>query len=218
MTPTRIVLVDDHAVVRAGLRSYLESFADLRVVGEAASGEDLLAHIADWSPDVVLMDVLLPGGIDGIETTRRLLRRSPEMRVVVLTAFTDDARVVAALRAGAIGYVRKDAAPEALLDAVRAAAEGRSNLDPAIATALVAELVADGPPLAEPLTEREHEVLRQLARGTSNRAIADALGIGEETVKSHVASILAKLQAGHRTRAVVAALKQGLIGLDEIEM
>lgn len=218
MSVIRIVLVDDHAVVRAGLRSYLESFDDLEVVGEAASGEALLADIEGWAPDLVVMDVLLPGGMDGIEATRRLARLALPTRVVVLTAFTDDARIVAALRAGAIAYVRKDAAPEALLDAVRGAARGRSNLDPAIAAALLADVAQPGAASEAELTERELEVLRRMAHGESNRGIAAALVIGEETVKSHVGSILGKLQAAHRTRAVVAALKQGLISLDDIDL
>ena len=133
MEPTRLVLVDDHRVVRRGLRSFLEAFPDITVVGEASSGEEVLAEVEGWLPDVVIMDLLMPGGIDGIEATRRVRSITPHTQVVVLTAYTDDARVMAALRAGAIGYVRKDAEPEVLLAAVRAAARGQSMLDPAIA-------------------------------------------------------------------------------------
>jgi len=213
--PIRVALVDDHAVVRAGLRSFLESFGDLVVVGEAATGEALLDQAVGWRADVVLVDVLLPGGIDGIETTRRLARAMPDVRVVVLTAFTDDDRLVAALRAGALGFVRKDAAPEALLEAVRAASRGRSNLDMGAMAALLADAADEGL-VPEPLTPREVDVLRLMAGGLANREIAEALSIGEETVKTHVASILAKLGADQRTRAVVVALRRGLVALDDV--
>lgn len=213
----RLVLVDDHHVVRRGLRSFLDSFADITVIGEAANGEELLTKVEQWRPDVVVMDLLMPGGITGIETTRRLRILLPQIQVVVLTAYTDEARVIAALRVGAIGYVRKDAAPDLLLSAVRSAALGRSVLDPKIAGAVLQELLEQSS--VEPgLTERELEVLRQLAHGRTNREIAMQLIISEETVKSHVGNILAKLQLAHRTQAALYALKQGVVGLDELEI
>lgn len=213
----RVVLVDDHHIVRRGLRSFLDSFDDISVIGEAANGEELLAKVEAWLPDVVLMDLLMPGGMTGIETTQKLRTVSPHTQVVVLTAFTDEARVIAALRVGAIGYVRKDAAPDLLLSAVRGAALGRSVLDPKIAGAVLQELLEQS--TIEPgLTERETEVLRQLAHGRTNRAIAEALVISEETVKTHVGNILAKLHLAHRTQAALYALKQGLVGLDEVEV
>jgi len=129
----RVVLVDDHRVVRQGLRSYLESFPDLQVIGEASNGEEALKYLPDWLPDVVVMDLLMPGGIDGVETIRRLSATLPQIRVIALTSYSDDARVIAVLRAGARGYVRKDAAPAILLTAIRAAAQGQTMLDPAIA-------------------------------------------------------------------------------------
>jgi two-component system, NarL family, response regulator LiaR len=211
----RLVLVDDHHVVRRGLRSFLESFADIVVVGEAANGEALLEKLESWLPDVVLMDLLMPGGMDGITTTAQVRKIAPHTQVVVLTAFTDEARVVAALRAGAIGYVRKDARPELLLTAVRAAARGQSTLDPSIATSLLQDLTRRALPGQE-LTDREMDVLRQLAGGRTNREIAENLGIGDETVKSHVGNILAKLQLAHRAQVIAYALKQGLISLDEL--
>ena len=217
MKPTKLVLVDDHAVVRRGIRTYLESFADLIVVGEAESGETLLAHLEDWLPDVIIMDLLMPGGMDGIQTTQQIRQISPHTRVVVLTAHTDEARVVAALRAGAIGYVRKDAEPELLLTAVRSAARGQSILDPAVAGSVLQELVAHTA-TANDLTEREMTVLRLLAHGRTNREIATELNVSDETVKTHVGNILSKLQMAQRTQAVVVALKQGLISLDEIEL
>jgi NarL family two-component system response regulator LiaR len=213
----RLVLVDDHRVVRRGLRSFLEAFPDITVVGEASSGEAALEELEAWLPDLVIMDLLLPGGMDGIEATRRIRSITPHTQVVVLTAYTDEARVVAALRAGAIGYVRKDARPEVLLAAVRAAARGQSMLDPAIAGTVLQELVASAQ-VQEDLTERELQVLRLLAHGRTNRQIADELIVGVETVKTHVGNILAKLHLAHRTQAVIRALKQGLISLDEIEL
>jgi NarL family two-component system response regulator LiaR len=217
MDTIRLVLVDDHRVVRRGLRSFLEAFPDITIVGEATSGEEVLEKVEGWLPDVVIMDLLMPGGIDGIETTHRVRSITPRTQVVVLTAHTDDARVVAALRAGAIGYVRKDAEPEILLSAVRAAARGQSMLDPAIAGSVLQELVSSAK-IMEDLTDREMEVLRLLAHGRTNREIAEELVVGAETVKTHVGNILAKLHLAHRTQAVIHALKRGLISLDEIEL
>ncbi len=217
MDVIRLVLVDDHRVVRRGLCSYLEAFPDITVVGEASSGEQALEQIESWLPDVVIMDLLMPGGIDGIETTRRVRAITPHTQVVVLTAYVDDARVVGALRAGAIGYVRKDAEPEILLAAVRAAARGQSMLDPAIAGSVLQDLVGSTE-VQDDLTEREMEVLRLLAGGRTNREIAEEMVVGAETVKTHVGNILAKLHIAHRTQAVIHALKQGLISLDEIEL
>jgi NarL family two-component system response regulator LiaR len=217
MESIRLVLVDDHRVVRRGLRSYLEAYPDITIVGEASTGEEALAQIEGWLPDVVVMDLLMPGGMDGIETTRRIRAVTPHTQVVVLTAYTDDARVVAALRAGAIGYVRKEAAPEVLLAAVRAAARGQSMLDPAIAGSVLQDL-ARSAGVRDDLTAREVQVLRLLAHGRTNREIADELVVGAETVKTHVGNILAKLHLAHRTQAVIQALKEGLISLDEIEL
>lgn len=217
MNEIRLVLVDDHSVVRRGLRTYLESFDEIKVVGEAASGEDALANMETWLPDVVVMDLLLPGGMDGIEATRRVRRLTPNSQVVVLTAHTDEARVVGALRAGAIGYVRKDAEPELLLTAVRAAARGQSVLDPAVASVVLQELAGEAMG-QDDLTQREMTVLRLLAHGRSNREIAAELTVSEETIKTHVGNILSKLHMAQRTQAVIAALKQGLISLDEIEL
>ena len=217
MPRIRVALVDDHRVVQTGLRSYLESFDDIEVIGAASSGEEALEKLEGWLPDVVVMDLRMPGGMDGIEATRRVRALSPHTQVVVLTAHTDEARVVAALRAGAIGYVRKDAQPEVFLAAVRGAARGQSVLDPAVAGSVLQELLRGGG-LVEALSERETEVLRQLAHGRTNREIADTLHVSEETVKTHVGNILSKLQLGHRTQAVIYALKQGLLSLDEIDL
>jgi two-component system, NarL family, response regulator LiaR len=213
----KIVLVDDHRIVRKGLQSFLKTYDDIQVIGTAASGEEVLQHIEEWLPDVVVLDMLMPGGIDGVETIRRLQQLTPNVRIVVLTSYADDARVLAALRAGAIGYVRKEAEPELLLSSIRAAAHGQSLLDPVIAGALINEIQRPGRHNAE-LTEREQAVLKQLAQGHTNREIAAALVVTEETVKTHVGNILTKLQLAHRTQAVIYALKKGLISLDEIDL
>jgi two-component system, NarL family, response regulator LiaR len=213
----RVAIVDDHRVVQSGLKSYLESFDDIEVIVTLDNGEQALARLPALSPDVVVMDLNMPGGMDGIEATKKLGAALPKSRVVVLTAATDDARLVAALRAGAVGYVRKDAEPSFFLAAVRAASEGRTFLDPAASGPALKDLVHGGG-FEESLTDRESEVLRELARGKTNREIAETLRVGEETVKTHVGNILSKLQLDHRTQAVVYALKKGLLSLDEIEL
>lgn len=212
MTPVSIVLVDDHRMVARSLKAYLESFPDLQVVGIAASGEELLENLAQWNPQVVLQDLMMPGGIDGIETMRRIAARAPSVKVIALTASTEEARMMGALRAGAAGYVRKDAEPEVLLAAVRAVARGKTYLDPSVSRQILEAKVAH-----DDLTPRETGVLRQLALGRSNKEIADALSIGDETVKTHVGNVLSKLQVENRAQAIVQALKRGLVSLDELE-
>ena len=212
MNPVSIVLVDDHRVVARSLKAYLESFPDLKVVGIAASGEELLKHLQEWQPQVVLQDLLMPGGMDGIETTRRILECLPSVKVVALTASVEEARMMGVLRAGAAGYVRKDAEPEILLAAVRAVARGKTYIDPSVS----GEILRAGPS-HEDLTPREVEVLRQLALDRSNKEIADALSIGEETVKTHAGHVFAKLQVENRAQAIVQALKRGLVSLEELE-
>jgi NarL family two-component system response regulator LiaR len=209
MSPIAVVLVDDHRVVTRGLRLFLESFPDLRVAGVAASGEELLERVGEWRPRIVILDLLMPGGIDGIETARRLREMDAEIRIIALTASTDDARMTGILRAGARGYVRKDADPEVLLDAIRAVARGKTFIDPAAAPA------AAGAPGSE-LSAREREVLREAAFGRTNREIADRLSIGEETVKTHMARILSKLDLQHRAQLVAYAVKQGVVRPEEL--
>ena len=212
-----VALVDDHRIVRKGLQRVLEMYEDIRIVGDAASGEEALQHIEEWLPDVVVVDMLMPGGIDGIETIRRLRELTPNVRVVVLTSSGDDTRVIAALRVGAIGYVRKESDPELLVASIRAANRGQSLLDPTVANVLMHELLGEGQ-RAQTLTEREQAVLRQLAQGQTNREIAETLVITEQTVKTHVGNILTKLQLEHRTQAAIYALKKGFISLDEIQL
>jgi NarL family two-component system response regulator LiaR len=215
--PIRLMLVDDHRVVRRGLQSFLESFPDIQIIAEAGSGEEAIKLVGERLPDVAVMDIMMPGGIDGIETTRQVRSISPHTQVVVLTAHTGDERVIAALRAGAIGYVRKDADPEILLAGVRAAASGQSVLDPSVAGSVLNDLVRETG-IESTLTEREIEVLRLLTHGSTNREIAEKLVVGEETVKTHVGNILSKLHLAHRTQAVIYALKQGLVSLDDIDL
>jgi NarL family two-component system response regulator LiaR len=211
MTPLRIALVDDHRVVTQSLKAWLESFPDMRVVGIAANGEDALAHLDAWRPDIVLQDLLMPGGLDGIETTRRIRERASSTKVIALTASIDAARMMGVLRAGAAGYIRKDAEPETLLAAVRMVARGRTYIDPA-----VARLASEPDHLADALTPRELDVVRQLVSGQSNGDIADALGIGEETVKSHVSHVLAKLGVENRAQAIAEALRRHLVSIDDL--
>jgi len=211
MNAITIAIVDDHRVVARSLQSYLESFSDLRLVGLASSGEELLERLEEWHPQVVVQDLLLPGGIDGIETTRRVVARHPEVRVIALTASTDEARMMGVLRAGAAGYVRKDAEPETLLAAVRAVARGRTFIDPSIAHRV---LKAGGDP--DDLTARERDVLRQVALGKSNKDIAAVLGVSDETVKTHVRNLFAKLAVENRAQAAVRALARGIVSSEDL--
>ncbi len=210
MNVITVAIVDDHRVVGRSVKAYLESFPDLRVVGVAASGEELLDQLASWRPQVVIQDLLLPGGIDGIETTKRVLALEPSIRVVALTASFDEARMMGVLRAGASGYVRKDADPEILPAAIRAVVAGRTYIDPAIGRQIARAQELDV------LTPREAEVLRHLAFGESNKSIAAALNVSEQTVKTHVANVLSKLQVENRAQAAVQALKRGLVSADDL--
>lgn len=213
MSAVSIVLVDDHRVVTRSLKAWLESFPDMKVIGIAVSGEELLQHLAEWKPDVILQDLLMPGGIDGIETTRRVLQLAPSVRVIALTASIDEARMMGVLRGGAAGYIRKDAEPETLLAAVRAVAAGKTYIDPAVSKHILLQ-PASG---YDELTPRETDVLRQLALGRSNKEIATALIIGEEAVKSHVGSVFAKLQVENRAQAIVRAIRLRIVSLEELE-
>ena len=210
----RVVLVDDEAMVRVGLRMVLTAEADIEVVGEAADGGSAVEVVEATEPDVVLMDVRMPD-VDGIEGARRVLARCPGVRVVVLTTFDEDEYVEAALRAGVSGFLLKVAPPERLIDAVRTVAAGGGLLDPGV-TRRVIESFAAAPPLRtrraetlEALTERERDVLRLIGRGLSNSEIAAELYLGETTVKTHVSNVLAKLGLRDRVQAVVAAYETG---------
>jgi DNA-binding NarL/FixJ family response regulator len=203
----RVLVVDDHPVVRAGLVGMLEAAADLAVVGTAADGEQALAEVARHAPDVVLMDLRLPR-LDGVAATERIVAGHPNTRVVVLTTYDSDADIVRAVAAGASGYLLKDVAVQTLVDAIRAAARGETVLAPPVAARLVSQLRAPAP---EALTARELEVLAAVARGLTNAEIGRALFIGEATVKTHLLRVFAKLQVDDRTRAVTVAMERGLL-------
>jgi NarL family two-component system response regulator LiaR len=211
----RVLVVDDHAVVREGLRTFLALQEGLEVVGEAADGDEAVREAERLRPDVVLMDLVMPRR-DGVGAMRELRRRLPATRVIVLTSFTDDERLLPAIQAGAAGYLLKNAEPSELARAVRLAHAGDALLDPSVAARLVDALAgpagASGSLPAERLTAREREVLALLARGMSNKRIALELGIAEKTVKTHVGHVLAKLGVSDRTQAALHALRAGLVG------
>lgn len=207
--PIRILIVDDHAMVRQGIRAFLETQLDMQIVGEAADGAAALASCSSTAPDVVLLDMLLPGG--GVETTGHIHRKHPASRIVILTSSDDESTVLPALRAGALSYVLKDLGPEALSDVVRKAAAGEAVLHPRIATVLSAPVRERAIHAASALSQRERDVLALIAQGLSNQQIAVQLEIGEKTVKSHVSNLLAKLGCSDRTQAAVFAWREGLI-------
>jgi NarL family two-component system response regulator LiaR len=216
-----VLIVDDHAVVRQGLRTFLElqddpSALPIEVVGEAANGVEAVDLARRLQPDVVLLDLVMPG-MDGIQATPRIIENSPHSRVIILTSFGEEDKVVPAIRAGAQGYLLKDIPPNDLVRAVRAAYLGQVQLHPEVARKLMSAVAAQGePPVSQPaapfaeLTEREVEVLRLIAGGLNNREIADRLVISDKTVKTHVSSILGKLHLGDRTQAAIYALRHGL--------
>ncbi|MEV0846577.1 response regulator transcription factor [Streptomyces sp. NPDC049954] len=206
----RVLLVDDHQVVRRGLRTFLEIQDDIEVVGEAADGEEGVARAGELRPDVILMDVKMPG-MDGIEALRTLRGLDNPVRVLVVTSFTEQRTVVPALRAGAAGYVYKDIDPEALAGAIRSVHAGHVLLQPEVAGMLLAqEDHGPGPGRGGTLTDREREVLAHIADGRSNREIARALVLSEKTVKTHVSNILMKLDLADRTQAALWAVRHGM--------
>ncbi|MFE3603765.1 response regulator [Streptomyces sp. NPDC059142] len=208
----RVLLVDDHQVVRRGLRTFLEIQPDIEVVGEAADGAEGVARTEELRPDVVLMDIKMPGG-DGIEALRRLRDLGNPARVLIVTSFTEQRTVVPALRAGASGYVYKDIDPEALAGAIRSVHAGHVLLQPEVAGALLAQdEPGTGQGRGTSLTEREREVLTLIADGRSNREIARALVLSEKTVKTHVSNILMKLDLSDRTQAALWAVRHGVTG------
>jgi DNA-binding NarL/FixJ family response regulator len=207
-----VLVVDDHAVVREGLRTFLALQDGIRVVGEAGDGEEALTEAMRLRPDVVLMDLTMPR-LDGVGAMRELRRRLPEARVVVLTSDPSDRRLLAAIQAGAAGYLLKTVQPQELARAVRAAHAGQAMLDPSVAARLV-EAIAGEPPAPDPaahLTPREREVLGLIGAGRSNKRIALELGVSEKTVKTHVGHLLAKLGVSDRTQAALYAARAGLV-------
>lgn len=208
-----VLLVDDHALVREGVRAFLATQPDISVVAEAGSGEEGVALAAQHIPDVVLMDLVMPG-MDGVEATRRVRQVSPRSQVVVLTSYHEDEHIFPALRAGALSYVLKDLSPEELAEAVRKAARGEAVLHPRVAARVIKELQgarAEAPNPFTELSERELEVLRLIADGRSNAEIAAKLALSEKTVKGHVSNILSKLHLADRTQAAVLAWREGVM-------
>jgi NarL family two-component system response regulator LiaR len=211
-----VLIVDDHAVVRQGVRGYLEAQPDISIAGEAASGEEAVRLAADQVPDVVLMDLVMPG-MDGVEATRRVRRVSPRSQVVVLTSYHEDVYIFPAIKAGALSYLLKDVGPEELAAAVRAAARGEAMLHPHVATRVMQELRGARRELPNPfaeLTDRELEVMRLVAEGLSNAQIAERLVLSEKTVKGYVSNILSKLHLADRTQAAVFAWREGMMRPD----
>jgi DNA-binding NarL/FixJ family response regulator len=210
----RILIVDDHAVVRQGLRMFLALDPDLQVVGEAGDGAEAVEQARRLEPDVVLMDLLMPK-MDGVAATAAIRHDQPDVEVIALTSVLEDASVVGAVRAGATGYLLKDTQADELREAIKAAAAGRVQLAPQAAARLLREVRAPESP--EALTERETDVLRLVAQGKANKEIARSLGIGEQTVKSHVGRILAKLGVQSRTQAALHAVRIGLVPAEATE-
>lgn len=206
-----VLLVDDHTVVRQGLRMVMSLEDDLEVVGEAANGREAVEAVAELSPQVVLMDLLMPV-MNGVEAIRAIKAQHPDVEVVALTSVLDDRMVIDAVEAGAAGYLLKETGPDALFEAIRAAARGEVRLDPRAQKRLVREVRT--PTMRESLTGRETDTLRLIAKGMANKQIAAELGVSEVTVKTHVSNVLSKLGLQSRTQAALFALKEGLTGLD----
>jgi NarL family two-component system response regulator LiaR len=211
--PITVLLVDDHQVVRQGVRAFLETQPDMIVLAEADSGEAAVLMAIEHAPDVVLMDLMMPG-MDGVEATRQLKKASPRSQIIVLTSYHQDEHIFPAIRAGALSYLLKDVGPEALAEAIRRAAIREAMLHPLVAARVVRELHGAPGETINPfskLSERELEVIRLIAEGLSNAQIAEKLVISEKTVKSHVSNILSKLHLADRTQAAVYAWREGII-------
>ncbi len=208
----RVLVVDDHVIVRRGIRAVLELVPDIELVGEAANGAAAVAQDCALQPDVILMDLVMPG-MDGVEAIHQIKAQRPQVRILVLTTFAGEEMVLAALKAGAAGYQLKDSTPEVLVEAIRAVYRGEPSLHPAAARKVLQEISAPPrqPPATQLLTPRELEVLRCIAQGVENSEIAASLRISEATVRTHVSNILGKLHVPSRTQAALYAIKQGLV-------
>lgn len=217
--PISIILVDDHEVVRRGVRTYLNTIPEFDVIGECSSGEEAVQMVAEHIPDIVLMDLIMPG-MDGIETTRQIKKISPRTQVVVLTSYHEDAHIFPALKAGAISYILKDMKMDKLVDALNKAVQGEVTLHPRVAARVLQNIRGDGgedQQLFTDLTERELDVLKLIANGMTNSQIAEDLVITENTVKGHVSNILSKLHLVDRTQAAVYAWQRGIVRRDTPE-
>ncbi|MBI4790307.1 MAG: response regulator transcription factor [Chloroflexi bacterium] len=211
----RVLIADDHPIVRAGLRALLLSEAGIECVGEAADGKEAVQQARWLQPDVILLDLVMPNQ-DGLEAIREIKQENPAARILVLTSFAEDDKVLPAIKAGAQGYLLKDASPQTLLQAIRDVYRGKAWLEPGVASKLIQELVqpTQPPSARSPLTGRETQVLALVARGWSNQEIAEALVISERTVRVHISNILSKLHLPNRTQAALHALREGLVTLD----
>ena len=213
----RVLIADDHSIVRRGIKALLATEKDMQVVGEAENGAEAIEKAASLKPDVVLMDLVMPQ-MDGIEATRRITTEQPGTKILVLTSFAADDKVFPAVKAGALGYLLKDSTPDQLLEAVRQVHRGEPSLEPSIARKVLQELSnpGQGKQTPEPLTERELDVLRLIAQGMSNKEIASKIFVAEWTVRSHVSNILGKLHLASRTQAALYALRSGLASLEDV--
>lgn len=214
----RILIVDDHAVVRRGLSAILETEPDLEVVGEAENGNQAVWKTRSLQPDVILMDLVMPEK-DGIEAIKEIKKDDAKANILVITSFAEDDKVFPAIKAGALGYLLKDSSPDDLIQAIHEIHQGKASLHPTIARKLIMEIKEDGPknqPSEQVLTTREVEVLTLIARGLSNQLIANQLMVGETTVRFHVSNILSKLHLANRTQAVLYALKEGIAKLEDL--
>jgi DNA-binding NarL/FixJ family response regulator len=214
-----ILIVDDHEVVRNGIRSYLETIKDFDVVGEADSGEAALKMVSELIPDIVLLDLIMPG-MDGVETTRQIKKLSPRTQIVVLTSYHEDVHIFPALKAGAISYILKDMKMEKLVDALQRAVRHEVTLHPLVAERVLENIRGDDseePALFTELTERELDVLRLIAKGMTNSQIAEDLVISENTVKGHVSNILSKLHLADRTQVAVYAWQSGIVNREQMK-
>jgi NarL family two-component system response regulator LiaR len=213
--PIRVLIADDHGLVRKGLSALINAKPGIQVIGEAEDGEEAIQKTRELAPDVILLDLKMPHK-DGVEAIHEIKAENPDAKILVLTSFVEDHLVFSAIKAGALGYLLKDSTPTELIQAIQAVYRGESSLSPTIALKLVQELSrpSDLPPTDEPLTPREVEVLRLVAKGLTNQEIGEKLVISERTVGAHVSTILAKLQLANRTQAALYALREGLVTLD----
>jgi two-component system, NarL family, response regulator LiaR len=208
----RILICDDHAIVREGLRALIGNETDMEVVGEAVNGVEGVQKAQELHPDVILMDMVMPR-MDGLEAIQTIMQRQPDMHILVLTSFTEDDKIFPAIKAGAMGYVLKDAMPQELLGFIRDVAAGELTLHPAVARKVINEMKRSAhlPPTSDPLTERESDVLTLVAKGATNQEIADTLTLTERTVRTYVSNILSKLHLANRTQAALYAIRSGLV-------